>query len=106
VRELRDCGAIERAADVRGWPPWKIRAALLWIDAAHMAAVGALDAHVDPPASLAEFLAQREGMRSCRVCGCTEDNACDDEALGSCCWVEANLCSSCHDGHDWRALLL
>jgi ParB/RepB/Spo0J family partition protein len=27
----------------------------------------------------------------CRVCGCTEDNACE----GGCSWVEADLCSSC-----------
>lgn len=27
----------------------------------------------------------------CRVCGCTEDNACD----GGCEWVEPNLCSAC-----------
>jgi hypothetical protein len=30
----------------------------------------------------------------CRVCGCTEDNACvtDD---GPCFWVEEDLCSAC-----------
>ncbi|MEA4895782.1 MAG: hypothetical protein VB064_11040 [Oscillospiraceae bacterium] len=27
----------------------------------------------------------------CRVCGCTEDNACP----GGCCWVEPDLCSTC-----------
>jgi hypothetical protein len=27
----------------------------------------------------------------CRVCGCTEDNACDE----GCCWVEPDLCSAC-----------
>lgn len=27
----------------------------------------------------------------CRVCGCTEDNACP----GGCCWVEDDLCSAC-----------
>lgn len=29
--------------------------------------------------------------RKCRVCGCTEHNACD----GGCCWVGEDLCSSC-----------
>ena len=29
--------------------------------------------------------------RACRVCGCTEDNACE----GGCWWVEDDLCSAC-----------
>jgi hypothetical protein len=28
---------------------------------------------------------------SCRICGCTEENACE----GGCSWVEADLCSAC-----------
>lgn len=31
--------------------------------------------------------------RKCRVCGCTEDNACE----GGCSWVEDDLCSACAD---------
>lgn len=31
--------------------------------------------------------------RVCRVCGCTEDNACE----GGCSWVEEDLCSACVD---------
>jgi hypothetical protein len=31
------------------------------------------------------------GVRSCRVCGCTDDHACP----GGCCWVEPDLCSAC-----------
>jgi len=31
------------------------------------------------------------GARTCRVCGCTEDNAC----IGGCFWVEYDLCSAC-----------
>lgn len=34
--------------------------------------------------------------RTCRVCGCTEDNACE----GGCSWVEEDLCSSCADKDD------
>jgi hypothetical protein len=32
-----------------------------------------------------------EGSMACRVCGCTDDNACP----GGCFWVEPDLCSSC-----------
>ena len=30
-------------------------------------------------------------VRSCRVCGCTDNRAC----AGGCCWVEYDLCSAC-----------
>jgi hypothetical protein len=32
-------------------------------------------------------------VRRCRVCGCTDDHACD----GGCEWVEPDLCSACND---------
>jgi hypothetical protein len=32
-----------------------------------------------------------EDLAACRVCGCTDDEACDD----GCYWVEADLCSRC-----------
>jgi hypothetical protein len=32
-------------------------------------------------------------VRSCRSCGCTDDDAC----AGGCWWVEEDLCSSCAD---------
>lgn len=33
-------------------------------------------------------------MRTCKVCGCTEDHACD--VLGiPCCMVQEDLCSAC-----------
>lgn len=32
-----------------------------------------------------------DALRACRVCGCTELNACP----GGCCWVEEDLCSAC-----------
>jgi len=32
-------------------------------------------------------------MASCRVCGCTDDKACE----GGCYWVEPDLCSACVD---------
>jgi hypothetical protein len=33
--------------------------------------------------------------RACRVCGCTDDNACLDPEFGPCWWVAADLCSHC-----------
>lgn len=36
-----------------------------------------------------------EDVRSCRVCGCTDDHACVDTDLGPCWWVEDDLCSHC-----------
>lgn len=32
---------------------------------------------------------------ACRVCGCTEHNACRMEDDGPCWWVEDDLCSAC-----------
>lgn len=33
---------------------------------------------------------------TCRVCGCTDDNACLDGGTGPAChWVEEDLCSAC-----------
>lgn len=37
------------------------------------------------------ILEQVDAKPVCRVCGCTEDNAC----LGGCYWVEPDLCSAC-----------
>jgi len=33
----------------------------------------------------------------CRICGCSDDNACVDEKTGEPChWIEDDLCSNCH----------
>lgn len=40
-----------------------------------------------------QLLEQAASERVCRVCGCTEGNACGD----GCYWVEDDLCSSCAD---------
>ncbi len=34
---------------------------------------------------------KEEGEQKCRVCGCTQYNACED----GCYWVEEDLCSKC-----------
>src|SRR5205807_1225683 len=89
-----------------------------------------LDA-TDPAACIALFGAIRQApgrevawdaleaidpQRRCRVCGCTEDNACVREGLPApgtrdssmprrCWWVEENLCSACMPDaaqYDWR----
>lgn len=41
--------------------------------------------------SWGEWFVPEDGARACRVCGCTENNACE----GGCWWVEDDLCSSC-----------
>lgn len=42
--------------------------------------------------SMAGALIEQE----CRICGCTDDNACVDmETYTTCFWVEDDLCSSC-----------
>jgi hypothetical protein len=41
-------------------------------------------------------------MRRCRICGCTDSNACITED-GPCCWIWEDLCSACDyfpDGDD------
>ncbi len=42
------------------------------------------------------FLERVESEPVCRVCGCTENNACP----GGCSWVEPDLCSGCAEGED------
>jgi protein gp37 len=41
--------------------------------------------------SWGDWFVPEDGARACRVCGCTENNACE----GGCWWVEDDLCSSC-----------
>jgi hypothetical protein len=36
------------------------------------------------------------GIRACRVCGCTDDSACEQ----GCGWVEDDLCSACKWGNN------
>lgn len=35
------------------------------------------------------------GVRVCRGCGCTQDNACVDEHDWTCSWVDVDRCSTC-----------
>jgi hypothetical protein len=41
-----------------------------------------------------EILLDNNDEPACRVCGCTELEACE----GGCIWVEADLCSRCVEG--------
>jgi len=38
---------------------------------------------------------KQKTIRKCRVCGCTDDNACINEYGEPCHWVETDLCSNC-----------
>jgi hypothetical protein len=51
---------------------------------------GVANLHVDTE-DLLEAIAAWTPPPACRVCGCTDDEACID----GCAWVEANLCSNC-----------
>lgn len=47
------------------------------------------------PEKQAAFLATRPA--TCRLCGCTEHNACYDDERGACSWAAPDLCSHCVD---------
>lgn len=40
-------------------------------------------------------VAGERAERSCRVCGCTDANACVDDLGNACSWVDLDLCSTC-----------
>ena len=40
-------------------------------------------------------LTPEDDGQACRVCGCTQNRACGDPTLGTCHWVEPDLCSFC-----------
>lgn len=48
--------------------------------------------------ALAARLHNHAAPRTCRVCGCTDDTACIDDAGNACSWVQDDLCSSCQEG--------
>jgi hypothetical protein len=52
---------------------------------------GDLEIAEDGPRCYAHRRTDRAGVRTCRVCGCTDDHACE----GGCWWVDADLCSAC-----------
>lgn len=83
--DLRSIGRKTTVAEVRGWPPWKRRAAFLW---------SRIDPQIAPPFD--GYIEERSKLRSCRICGCTEDFACADPGMGcTCSWVGPDLCSAC-----------
>jgi hypothetical protein len=63
-----------------------------------------LDEVAEEIVALHEKAESRTTESTCRVCGCTDSQACPDDGTGqSCCWVEldlatgAGLCSACVD---------
>jgi ParB family chromosome partitioning protein len=70
------------------WVKWDATAAAAEETRAHPAAKLV---HLDPLlVEMVDDLPDAE-LRVCRVCGCTDDRACE----GGCSWVEADLCSAC-----------
>ncbi len=49
--------------------------------------------YVEPDESDQENTITIPEVRKCRVCGCTDDHACE----GGCYWVAGDLCSQCAD---------
>jgi hypothetical protein len=80
TRDLRTQRIFLPVSEVLKWPRWKFRAAIMWLDLEHK--------NVIP---FGQFLAQREVLPHCRVCGCSDDDGCD----GCCAWAEADLCTVC-----------
>jgi hypothetical protein len=87
---LAHCGLIVDESEILTWPPWKVRASYMWI-------MLVVEGRIVPsaPDDFALFMARRSGLRSCRVCGCTEDFACPGLRGKGCSWFEADLCSEC-----------
>lgn len=74
--ELKRRGLKVTVAGVSTWANSKCRAARLWLERFP---------------SFDDWIEERAGMPSCRACGCTEDDPCDE----GCEWAEADLCSAC-----------
>jgi hypothetical protein len=57
------------------------------------------------------ILGRREPVRTCRCCGCDDNNACVDE-FGPCAWVlldvatATGICSRCAVDMEWHPALL
>jgi hypothetical protein len=89
ARALRLRRVSAKVEHVRAWPIWDIRAAWLWIDLHDdLPIVGALR-------DLDDFLALRQGLRICLICGCTDDNPCLDTIGQPCSWAGDFHCSDC-----------
>lgn len=90
--QLSRRGAPVTVRQIRSWPVSRVRDAQLWVRIfdATACSEGGFDV---PP--LGDFLAARESMRRCRICGCTQDNACLDRAARPCSWSAPGLCSAC-----------
>lgn len=61
----------------------------------HIAGI-ALELQNRLPATLRRLSQKGWPEGRCRVCGCTDERACEDPHTGGpCSWVEPNLCSAC-----------
>jgi hypothetical protein len=84
TRDLRTHRVYLSVTEVQKWPRWKYRATCMWLDLESVN-VGEI--------SLGTWLTQREQLPYCRICGCSDDDACE----GGCIWVEPDLCNVCAD---------
>jgi protein gp37 len=90
-------------------PPQPLPSKIDWVIVGGESGAGARPTHPDWARSLrdqcaaaavpflfkqhGEYVVPEDGAESCRVCGCTWNNACS----GGCYWAEPGLCSSCID---------
>jgi len=80
--ELREHYVRRTATSIRKWSPWLVRTAELWLG---------LNRFTGTTPSFEAYVEQRRDLRHCRICGCSDDDPCDD----GCTWAEGNLCSAC-----------
>lgn len=94
---LKRAGLNVNARIVRNWNPSKLHSARLWLALIAMADRMGTDflqyGRTTYPRGFSEFIAARSDLRSCSVCGCTDDAGC----AAGCHWVGPNLCSECED---------
>lgn len=94
--DLRALGPNVAEDEIADWTPARIRSAALWVRLMieYVAGIGSKLGTKEPPAFKA-FMKARAKLRSCKSCGCTEDNACPGEFEEGCEWVEKDLRSAC-----------
>jgi hypothetical protein len=54
---------------------------------------------------LAAFNKEGHHPDTCRICGCSNNNACSDQETGTCWWVQESLCSACATKEEKQAAI-
>jgi hypothetical protein len=89
ARELREVKISVRYADIRDWPIWRVRDTQLFLELVNFPRGGKRLSRWSFP----RWVDERENLMHCRVCGCADDNACEED----CYWVGPDLCSACQE---------